>query len=80
MDLNIQVLEYFFATIIGVTAGTLIGLVTEYYTGTEYGPVHNIAKQSITGSATNLIAGLGVGMSSTAIPVLIIVCKYHWSL
>jgi K(+)-stimulated pyrophosphate-energized sodium pump len=65
-------LGVFFATIIGVTAGTLIGLVTEYYTGTEYGPVHNIAKQSITGSATNLIAGLGVGMSSTALPVLIL--------
>ena len=65
-------LGVFFATVIGVTAGTLIGLITEYYTGTEYGPVHNIAKQSITGSATNIIAGLGVGMSSTALPVLVI--------
>ena len=62
----------FVATLIGVAAGTIIGLVTEYYTGTEFKPVHQIASQSITGSATNIIAGLGVGMMSTAIPVLVI--------
>ncbi len=62
----------FFATIIGLAAGTIIGLVTEYYTGTEYKPVHNIAKQSVTGAATAIISGLGVGMMSTAIPVIII--------
>jgi len=65
-------LGVFFSTLIGVAAGTLIGLITEYYTGTEYGPVHNIAKQSVTGAATTIIAGIGVGMSSTALPVLII--------
>ena len=63
----------FFATIIGLIAGTLIGLITEYYTGTDYKPVKQIANQSITGSATNIIAGLGVGMMSTALPVIIIV-------
>ena len=62
----------FYATIIGLAAGTIIGLVTEYYTGTEYKPVHNIAKQSVTGAATTIISGLGVGMMSTAIPVIII--------
>jgi len=65
-------LGVFFSTIIGLAAGTLIGLITEYYTGTEYKPVHNIAKQSVTGSATTIISGLGVGMSSTALPVIII--------
>lgn len=62
----------FFATIIGLVGGLLVGLVTEYYTGTGKGPVLSIARQSATGSATNIIAGLGVGMMSTAIPTIII--------
>jgi K(+)-stimulated pyrophosphate-energized sodium pump len=65
-------LGVFFSTLIGLAAGTLIGLITEYYTGTEYKPVHHIAQQSVTGAATTIIAGLGVGMSSTALPVIII--------
>ena len=62
----------FYATLIGLSAGLGIGLITEYYTGTGTKPVKSVVDQSITGSATNIIAGLGVGMQSTFIPVIII--------
>lgn len=62
----------FFAAIFGLIAGILIGFITEFYTGTGKPPVIQIAKQSTTGPATNIIAGLGVGMQSTAIPIILI--------
>ena len=62
----------FFATIAGLFAGLAVGKVTEYYTGTGKKPVKSIVKQSETGAATNIISGLGVGMMSTAIPIILI--------
>ncbi len=62
----------FFATVTGLIAGLAVGKVTEYYTGTGTRPVKSIVKQSETGAATNIISGLGVGMMSTAIPIILI--------
>lgn len=62
----------FIATVIGSLAGVGIGMITEYYTGFGTKPVMSIVRQSATGSATNIIAGLGVGMQSTAVPIIIL--------
>lgn len=76
-------LGVFWATLVGLAAGIGIGSVTEFYTGTNTKPVKSISKQSLTGAATNIIAGLGVGMQSTAIPTLIIaiaiMVAYHFA-
>jgi len=62
----------FYSIVIGLGIGLLIGLVSEYYTSAEYRYVKEIAKQSETGHATNIISGMSTGMQSTAIPVIII--------
>jgi K(+)-stimulated pyrophosphate-energized sodium pump len=62
----------FWAVTAGVAVGVIIGLVTEIYTSSSFNPVKQIAAASETGTATNILAGLGVGMKSTALPVLLI--------
>ena len=62
----------FASMVIGLALGVIIGKVTEYYTSEKMGPAQNIAKQSQTGAATNIIYGLATGMASTWLPVLLI--------
>jgi len=75
--------QVFGTVLVGLAAGVAIGKLTEYYTATDRPPVRHIAAQSNTGPATNIIAGLGIGMMSTGLPVLVIciaiLFSYEWA-
>ncbi len=65
-------MDVFYAIVVGLVVGTLMSLITEYYTAMGKRPVLSIIRQSSTGHATNIIAGLSIGMESTVLPILVL--------
>lgn len=70
-------MNYFWAAVIGLGVTVAIGYIVDYYTGADKKPTQLVAKASTTGSGTNIIMGLAIGMESTVMPVLVI-CLGIW--
>ena len=72
-DVEFGAINVFWATLAGLAGGVAIGLITDYYTSAEKKPAQAVSKDSLTGSATNIISGLALGMRSTALPAIVLV-------
>jgi len=76
-------MDVFYSIIVGLVVGTLMSIITEYYTAMGRRPVNSIVRQSSTGHATNIIGGLSVGMESTLLPILVLAAgiygSYHFA-
>ena len=77
MDSSGAAMSIYYSALIGLGLTAAMVVITEYYTGTDYKPVRTIAEASLTGDATNIIAGIGISMKATTLPVLA-VCLSIW--
>lgn len=80
---NFTSMDVFYSILVGLAVGTLMSIITEYYTAMGKRPVMSIVKQSATGHATNIIGGLAMGMESTFLPILVLAAgiygSYHFA-